>query len=151
MKGYCVIMDIDGTLANAEHRLHLLPKGAHSGPDASWDKFFAAARFDKPNHEIVTLNNQLARDFPVMICTGRPEKDRRMTIEWLKTHNIKFNTLMMRRDGDHRDDTIVKKEMLDAIRLFDYDPMFAVEDRKRVAQMWRDNGVRCLHVCEGDY
>lgn len=22
---------------------------------------------------------------------------------------------------------------------------------KRVTQMWRDNGVRCLHVCEGDY
>lgn len=150
----CVVMDIDGTLANAEHRIHLLPVNRREtgvAPSQCWEEFFAEAGSDEVIEEIKILNNLMFGEYTVFACTGRAEKDRQMTVEWLEKHEIQFDFLFMRADGDHRKDTEVKKEMLDRIRSLNFEPLFAVEDRKSVTQMWRENGVRCLQVCEGDY
>lgn len=150
-----IIMDIDGTLANAEHRLHLLPaqrRDESASPDQAWKEFFAAACNDTPNEELVALNNAMhAAGHSVIICTGRPENDREMTAAWLERHGILFDMLLMRPAGDRRPDCKVKTEMLELIRKLGHEPMFAVEDRRRVVDMWRMHGIRCLHVCEGDY
>ena len=148
----CVIMDIDGTLANAEHRIHLLPRNR---PDVesgrAWEEFFAAAVNDTANDEIVTLSNAMQVRFPLFILTGRSSAQELMTRRWLKSHDIRFDHLWMRPAGDRRDDTVIKAEMLARLRELGFEPLFAVEDRARVAKMFRDHGVRCLHVCEGDY
>lgn len=150
----CIIMDIDGTLADAEHRIHLLPsKRRDEGkpPSEAWREFYLASVDDAVIEEIRTLNNKLAEDYPVLLCTGRSDEDRELTINWLNRHDIRWNYLFMRRAGDHRPDTVVKKEMLDDLRAEGFLPLFAVEDRAGVTKMWRENGVRCLQVCEGNY
>lgn len=149
----CIIMDIDGTLADAEHRIHLLPKRQHEGkaPDEAWREFYLASKNDGVFDEIRILNNKLAEDYPVFLCTGRSDTDKALTLKWLRRHDIRWNGIHMRRAGDHRPDTVVKKEMLERIRGEGFEPLFAVEDRKGVTAMWRENGVRCLQVCEGDY
>ena len=140
----CIIMDIDGTLANAEHRLHLLP--AKGTPEASeeerlkrdgqWKAFYDAAGEDAVNAEIRTLNNAMAAaGYPVWVLTGRSRRSEALTIDWLVRHQIHWTALMMREEGDHRPDTVVKKEMLDAMRTAGMEPIFAVEDRAGVTKM----------------
>lgn len=147
MNTHCVIMDIDGTLANADHRIHLL-----LGEKKDWPAFLAAAPGDSVNEEIKILNNTLYQDNVIVICTGRNEKTRAETEKWLADNGISYDHLLMRPADDFSEDTIVKKAMLDQVRgEMGLVPLFAVEDRKKVAAMFRENGVRCLHVCEGDY
>ena len=61
----------------------------------------------------------------------------------------------MRKDGDFRSGTVVKKELLDNY-LSDNgytkdDVAFILEDRSSVVKMWRDAGYTCLQVAEGDF
>src|SRR5690606_36878165 len=77
----CIIMDIDGTLANAAHRIHLLPKSQgfeKTGltPDEGWQAFYDEAKNDTVNAEIRELNNITGRIYEIMIVTGRPENER---------------------------------------------------------------------------
>jgi len=155
-----VIMDIDGTLANAEHRMHLLPANrciqrdtaeGRLRTDEAWREFLAAAVNDVPNREIVTLNNAMAQHALIFVVTGRGEEDREVTQRWLAAAGVEYDRLYMRPAGDRRQDCAVKKEILDTIRGEGFEVIMAVEDRKRVVAMWRANGVRCLQVCEGDY
>lgn len=147
----CVIMDIDGTLSNADHRVHLIRGHGKPTEAPNWEAFLAAAVDDTPNAEIVTLNNKMAENFPVIIVTGRSEVQEEMTVAWLAKHGIDYDKLFMRPAGDRRSDTVIKLEILNEIRAMGYEPMFAVEDRASVTAMWRSQGIRCLQVCEGDY
>jgi hypothetical protein len=142
----CVIMDLDGTLANADHRLHLLPQNG-----GSWRAFFEAAEADTPIHEIVMVNNLLCNELPVFIVTGRSAVDEAMTVAWLRQHGVSYDKLYMRGADDRREDWAVKREILEEIRASGFEPILAFEDRKKVVAMWREEGVRCLQVCEGDY
>ena len=151
----CVIVDIDGTLANIAHRLHLLPTlrtdGDYQPSGPTWADFHAAAVDDAPFIEMVALSNALARDYPIILCTGRGEETRNQTTAWLTKHGVRFDQLRMRPVGDHRKDTVLKAEMLEAIKAEGFEPMLAVEDRSSVVAVWRAAGIRCLQVCEGDY
>lgn len=141
-----VIMDIDGTLANADHRVHLI-----ASEPKNWPAFLAAAEHDTVNPEIRALNNTMFGTALIFILTGRSSRDRQMTKTWLSRHGILYDRLMMRPEDDRREDTIVKSEMLDALLAEGHKILFAVEDRRRVVRMWRERGIRALHVTEGDY
>jgi hypothetical protein len=147
-----VIMDIDGTLANAEHRLHLLPeRRPEVNRSQAWEEFLAEAYADAINHEIRVLNNALHEHALIFVVTGRDARDEDMTRRWLAEHCIQFDRLYMRPKGDRRQDTEVKAEILEQIRAEGFEVLLAVEDRASVTAMWRANGVRCLQVCEGNY
>jgi hypothetical protein len=157
---HVVIMDIDGTLANADHRLHLLPtddsihqaisEGRLTKSEA-WVGFLDAAKDDVPNREIVALNNTMFGTALIFVVTGRDRRDEPMTRRWLEQAGVAYDRLYMRPRDDRRDDTVVKLEILAEIRAEGFEVLFAVEDRKRVTAMWRAAGVRCLQVCDGDY
>lgn len=146
----CVIFDIDGTLANTSHRLHFLTQ-----EKKDWDGFYAECKNDKPISEMVNLLNLILTECPVVFVTGRPEKCREDTLEWLE-HNtdVSFTDykveLYMRKDGDHRPDWQVKEEILKELQK-DFEIHMVFEDRKQVVDMWRRNGIRCLQVDEGDF
>lgn len=154
----CIIVDVDGTLADPEHRIHLLPGNQTAAASvekvagAAWQAFFAAAHADKLNEEIALLATAMNRmGIVVFLCTGRPEAHRDVTERWLSKHGVAYRGMLMRADGDFRPDHEVKREMLAVIRDAGYRVLFAVEDRASVTAMWRAEGVRCLQVCEGNY
>ncbi|MFZ0323126.1 MAG: hypothetical protein WAN48_03220, partial [Actinomycetes bacterium] len=91
------VLDIDGVLADVRHRLHHL----QSRPK-DWVAFFDAAPADPPLIDGVTLAHQLAAEHEVVYLTGRPERCRQDTLEWLKTHGLPTGRLLMRRDDDRR-------------------------------------------------
>ena len=109
-----IIVDIDGTLSDPAHRLDLI-----KGDEPQWDAFYDKASDDPALPVLCDLVQQLMGEGNrVIFFTGRTERIRSPTISWLcnalecEEHDL---LVMMRRDGDHRKDDIIKNEMLQAI------------------------------------
>ena len=150
----CYLMDIDGTLADATHRLHHI-----KGEVKDWDTFFDKCVDDPPIEHMVTLCRILARYHTVVFVSGRSSRVWKQTLEWLRRHGCitddqPYNdrlTLYMRQEGDHRPDDVVKGELLERIMHDGYKPLMAFDDRQRVVDMWRRLGIPCAQVAEGDF
>jgi hypothetical protein len=140
----CYIFDIDGTVADISHRLHFIQK-----TPKDWDAFHNACCDDKPIPHMVRLAQVL--NARIVYVTGRPLLSEKDTLYWIWIHIDVAGPLYMRKNGDHRRDDIVKREMLDRIRADGYNPIMAFEDRSRVVKMWREAGIPCAQVAEGDF
>ncbi len=139
-----VIVDIDGTLADVQHRLHFI-KGSGK---KNWKQFFRHMDKDTPVDIVVRWVNNLAPEYDAILITGRPEDYRDVTEDWLKRHGVRYSKLLMRRAGDHRPDTIVKQELLD--RVGRDKVAFVIDDRPPVCDMYRGCGVRVFQVSSGE-
>lgn len=149
------IFDLDGTLANADHRLHLIHQ---ANPD--WDGFFKACVNDAPIKPMQRLFNSLASLNDVRIWTGRNESVREATLRWLQantfymtpsTKRLGKDALLMRPANSRIADDVLKERWLHELRKTYDGPIMAFEDRKRVVDMYRRNGVQCLQVVDGDF
>lgn len=141
----CIYVDIDGTISDAQWRVdkHILKK------PKNWKAFYAAISLDKPHEDIVWLVKTLHTcNVDIIICTGREEKYREATEEWLKRHDIPYTKLYMRKRGDHRKDYIVKAELYDQMVSEGYKPILCLEDRDQVVSALRNKGIRVLQVCK---
>ena len=143
-----LVWDIDGTLANCEHRQHHV-----QNKPKRWDLFNAGMANDSPHGDIIWLFQTLQKqeDTIMLIASGRGEEHRSITEEWLTEHEIFFRKLYMRPAKDSRRDSIIKTEILDQIRMEFATPFIVFDDRRQVVDMWRENGVRCLQVQPGEF
>ncbi len=140
-----VVFDLDGTMADIDHRLFTI-----EGVKQDWDSFYALCHEDEPIHEIIQVCQAMhAAGHWIEVWSGRMERCRVKTIAWLEAYGVPYCTLQLRPDGDERPDTELKEEWLLAER--HGPPALVFDDRRRLAEMWRRNGVRCCHVAEGDY
>ena len=146
-----IVCDLDGTLADCEHRVHHV-----RNTPKNWDAFFAGVRDDKVNaaihHLLVTYQGaKFYSPFSIIFCSGRPERCRADTEDWLReVCHITDYTLLMRKDGDFRADHIVKQEILDNSIPKEH-VLFVLDDRQQVVDMWRRNGLVCFQVAEGNF
>lgn len=142
-----VIFDIDGTVADASHRLHWIqtkPK--------NWKAFSSSMDKDPPIENICTIARRCyAAGDTVLFCTGRSQEHRAITESWLAKHGLSYAALFMRSRGDFRQDFEVKRDVLDRIRALFGEPDLVFEDRQQVVDMWRSQGIRCLQVDPGNY
>lgn len=160
-----IIFDIDGTLANAEHRLHFI-----KDPDKAkdWENFLSDEQVanDTPIPQTWSVLEQMLRSHHrVIFITGRPNAQRETTINWLMNKdcltrvgcwahwhiNHQQPKIFMRSDGDRRPSSVVKRELLDIARYEGYDPKLVFEDRMDDTAMWREAGLLCCQVAEGNY
>lgn len=133
---FCVIFDIDGTLACI---------GERSPYDSrSCDK-------DLVNPSIAFLNNMVPSNHSIVLLSGRMNNAREETVKWLDDHNIKFDHLYMRNTGDFRKDAIIKQELYDQHIKGKMNVTFVVDDRDQVVRMWRDMGLTVLQCNYGDF
>ena len=140
------VFDIDGTLSDLGHRLSYIQKSPKD-----WTTFKALIPFDKPHEDIIWLT-QLFKNFgSVILCSARDETNRKETLDWLAKHNVYFDDLFMRSAKDFRDDGIVKKELLADIRSEWGEPFMWFDDRERVVDAIREEGVRVLQVAPGKF
>jgi hypothetical protein len=143
----CYIFDIDGTLADCSHRLHHIQK-----EPKDWNSFFSDCDLDVAiPHMIGLADTLLSAEEQIVFVSGRSDQCRSATEGWLASHLGVTGPLYMRKAGDHRDDGIVKVELLAAIRADGYDPIMAFDDRNRVVKAWRAAGIPCAQVAEGDF
>ena len=171
-----IVFDLDGTLANPAHRQHFLEKEPRD-----WDGFFEACDKDAPIdpaiETLIALNRATDKNgdqHRIEIWSGRGEgKDRsvrKKTLRWLWDHcrgQITFAEfsndhgyfgsrgayarVRMRPHGDHTPDEILKKAWLDAARAHNKEPHLIFDDRQKVVDMWRAEGIICFQVAPGNF
>jgi hypothetical protein len=150
-----IVFDIDGTLANIEHR-----RGFVASKPKNFKAFNAAIPQDTPHEEIVHLaklfwnesvNPASDNSYKIILCSGRGEESRGVTEVQMKDFGVRFDKLFMRKEKDFRADNIVKVELLADIRKEFGEPFLWFDDRKQVVDAIRSEGVRVLQVAPGDF
>lgn len=129
-----IICDLDGTLALISDRSPY--DAANCGRDI----------VNEPVRSILQTSGKA-----VLFVSGREDKFKPQTLAWLEKHNISFDSIYMRRSGDLRKDSIVKKEIYDEFIVDNYNVAFVLDDRDQVVRVWRDLGLTCLQVDYGDF
>lgn len=133
---YCVIFDLDGTLACIGDRSPYNPKECLG---------------DKPNHSILAINQFIPNNVHIFVFSGRSEDSRKETLEWMDRYGVRFNDLCMRRAGDFRKDAIIKEELFNAYIRGKFNVLFAIDDRNQVVELWRKLGITTLQVNAGEF
>lgn len=136
-KPKAIIVDIDGTLAHMVDRSPYDPTKYHEDI------------IDETVREIV--NRYFEDGVTVLLCSGRDVDHVDVTTKWLEGNGVKFHQLLMRPSGDIRKDAEVKQEIYENHIKSDYEVLFVLDDRNRVVQMWREQGLKVLQVAEGDF
>lgn len=156
------LFDIDGTLANIDRRRPLV-----TGLKKDWPEFNRLMSEDLKNDPVFRIFENMFVDkssehsigIPILV-SGRSSEFRDETIKWFdrRLPGISINNgprinrcLYMRQCGDFRPDEIVKKEILDQIRV-DYPDkkiMGVFDDRPKVIKMWRENGLFVFDCSNG--
>lgn len=131
-------IDLDGVVADTRHRLHHLqtrPK--------NWDAFFDEARADAVLAEGLEVARTLAGQAEIVYLTGRPERCRADTEDWLREHDLPSGRVLMRRAGDRRPGAMVKagiwRRLSRTHRL-----VMAVDDDPTVIEQARKAGIPVL-------
>ncbi|MER5447509.1 hypothetical protein ABT052_24710 [Streptomyces sp. NPDC002766] len=126
------VFDLDNTLADTAHRQRFLERKPRD-----WDGFFAAAPDDPPIAEGVALVLESGEECEVVYLTGRPERCRRDTLDWLAAQGLPEGRVHMRRNDDRRPARRTKLEVLRRlartreIRLFVDDDELVCDDAER--------------------
>ena len=146
-----IIFDLDGTLALIDKRRELSTK---PNGKIDFDKLHDASliKHDKPNWPVIKMAQLFAEQgFNIVIFSGRSDTTESVTRQWLAKHGIPYHKLVMRDNVRYsKPDEILKKQMLDDH--LDIDDVFCVvDDRQKVVDMWRENGLTCFQVAEGNF
>jgi predicted kinase len=136
-KSTTVIFDMDGTLSDM----------VGIRKPYEWKKCI----HDKPRKDIINMLNMYSEENYIIILSGRDSICRPETEAWLDMYNVKYDYLFMRDVGDNRSDPIIKEEIFNREIEPYYDVMFVVDDRQRMVNHWRNMGVQCLQVQNGDF
>jgi len=151
-----VIFDLDGTLADIDVRRTLADKG---NGKLDWDVFYDPKNIalDKPNWPVIAMAKMLYKQGKkIVIFSGRSKATKDVTKDWLKKYDIPYLVLKMRPTGDKWNfmpDNDLKQYWLDQIFPGDQkDKILAIyDDRNKVVDMWRSNGLACFQVAPGDF
>jgi hydroxymethylpyrimidine pyrophosphatase-like HAD family hydrolase len=142
-KKFLWVFDIDGTLANNEHRQHHLEK-----KPKDWKSFFDAQSEDTPHEPVFAVLDALAAipTNQVIFLTSRDYTAQKETLEFINAHskhNFDGEELYMRPIGNHVDDDILKPLMLQNILDFhpEWELMAVFDDRNRVIDAFKAKGV----------
>lgn len=133
-----IICDIDGTLAHMQDR-----------DPYDYDKVDTDV-VDKTIKEILRTFYSTS-EYAILIVSGREDTCKQITERWLGKNYVMYDELFMRKHGDYRPDEVIKKEIYDKHIKDKYDVEFVLDDRNKVVKMWRDLGLKCLQVAEGDF
>ncbi|MFF8261375.1 hypothetical protein [Streptomyces virginiae] len=132
------VFDIDNTLADTAHRQHFLERRPRD-----WPGFFAAAPADPPLARGIALAVESAADCEVVYLTGRPERCRADTQEWLTRHGLPEGRVWMRGNQDRRPARTTKLEVLGRIAR-GREVRMLVDDDELVCQAARAAGFRVV-------
>jgi len=133
-----IIVDIDGTIASATNR-------------NIYD--YSKVHLDDPIQEVLDIINAYSNlsKMKIIVVSGRKSDSSEQTKVWLDKHLPNYNHLYMRYEKDNRCDSVVKEEIYNNHIKDKFNVLAVFDDRNRVVDMWRKNGLRVLQVAEGDF
>lgn len=140
-----ILVDIDGTIADINHRLYHIQNKIRN-----YRAFFYDCDKDTPIDNIIHIVKLLSVNYDIVFCTGRSEECRDKTKVWLDKYVGIDYKLLMRKEGDKRGDVIGKPESVIQAGIKWEDITLVFEDRNTVVSKWRDLGLTCIQVLEGE-
>ena len=144
MKSSVCIFDIDGTLANCDHRLHYV-----KNKPKNWDAFYSECMGDHVIWPVAEMLELFRKNHLIYIVTGRPERNRDLTELWLNNNKIYFDKLIMRGDRDFRKSPDYKSSVCDTIEAEGNKIFLAVEDREDCINIFINRGIYTFNVSNG--
>ena len=138
-----VFCDLDGTVADNSHRT-----GFIQSTKKDWDSFYSPELIskDRPIASAVKALKRLMENQGLLLyfLTGRPEKTRAATVEWLRL-NLPWSNyapILMRPDGDFRKADVYKEEHIQKVReLYPSKVRIFIDDDLRNAEMYQRLGI----------
>ena len=151
---YHIVFDLDGTLSLTGHRQHFL-----DGETKDWDGFFKACENDTPNEMVINMfHHYAAGAYILSIWSGRSDAVKTQTDLWLAVNVFQPENIVkaridvkMRSNGDYRPDVELKRQWLNEAREKGIAPDLVLDDRDAVVAMWREEGITCFQVAQGDF
>ena len=145
-----VIFDLDGTLALIDKRrdIALKPNGK-----IDFDIFYDPQyiELDEPNSSVIELAKMYKRNgYEIVIVSGRSDRTKEATERWLEKYGILYDRMIMRKRKNFTPDNELKERWLE--KYLDRDNIrVVVDDRQRVVDMWRRNGLNVFQVENGNF
>lgn len=131
-----IICDIDGTLALFEGN--------------PYERDFMSDKVNIPIASILVVWKNL--NTKIIIVSGRNNKFKDQTVEWLEKNSINYDLIFMPRNPeDTKKDFILKQEIYEKEIKGKYNVLFVLDDRNRVVELWRSLGLTCLQVADGAF
>lgn len=142
-----IIVDIDGTLVNNEHRRHLVPKENFRDPYA-WQQFNKACAGDTPiPHNITTVKTLIDAGFLAVFVTSRGNNARPETEDQLRSIGFVPFPLVMRPMDEPRPPAEWKIAVIsDVEQYYGYGVTAAIDDDPKVCRAMRDRGIAVAEV-----
>ena len=145
------MFDIDGTLADCAHRIQYAQAKL-------WDEFHERAPEDPVIVNVADLMIEMSLSgHKIILLTGRPERYRHLTTEWLKKASLAkfYDELIMRPDDNYTPDGLMKVNILEMRFGSQEDVLanvwFVVDDRESVVEALRNYGLTVFQPAAGGY
>lgn len=146
MKEKALIIDLDGTLADIRVRLKHL-----EGGKKDWKSFNKSIETDELHEWCREIIERFAIDHQIIIVSGRTDELKTQTKEWLKKYNVTYHHLFMRKGHDYRPDNEIKLEIYEEHIRDRFSVSFVLDDRQKVVDMWRAEGLVALQCAPGNF
>ena len=142
-----VIFDVDGTIADVEHRRHFV------NGNNDWDSFRKETVNDTPVQWVCDIaKRHISQGDEVAFFSARNESERDITekqiSEWIGDGH---KGVFLRPDGDYRCDAEFKSELADRFEDIGGQIDLVYDDRNKVVDMWRQRGTTVVQVADGDF
>lgn len=129
-----ILCDIDGTLALF-------------GDANPYERDFSKDSLNSPVRDILY---QFKDTHKVILLSGRMDKFREVTEDWLTCNGVPFHQLHMRKTDDVRKDYLIKRELYGEHISGKYNVKFVIDDRLQVCRMWHELGLNLFRVGDPD-
>jgi hypothetical protein len=146
-----IVVDLDGTLFNHDHRIDWAKSGM-------WDEYHRRLVHDELNEDVAWLLQVLPSSVEVIFCTGRNERWRQLTLDHCCFCGLGLafpDALLMRPDDNYLPDHELKPKMLEehfgSRDLVLDNVKFVLDDREKVVEAWRNYGLPCWQVRLGSF
>ena len=146
-----VIFDVDGTIADVNHRRHLVNGEKGFKPD--WNAFRNATVDDTPVQWVCDIAKRyIEAGDDVAFFSARNESEREITEKQIKEWiGEGHKGVFLRPNDSYEPDEVFKRDLADKFEEMGGKIDLVFDDRNKVVQMWRDRGTTCVQVAEGDF
>lgn len=147
MKKQTIIFDVDGTIADVEHRRHFV------NGNNDWDSFRKETVNDTPVQWVCDIAKRfIAQGDEVAFFSARNESEREVTErqirEWIGDGH---KGVFLRPNDDFTPDDEFKSKLADKFIEMGGKIDLIFDDRQKVVDMWRAKGFTVVQVAEGDF
>jgi beta-phosphoglucomutase-like phosphatase (HAD superfamily) len=138
---------MDGTLCDVRSVRHFVE--ASTGDERFRRNFnaFHSAALECPAHPAVValLDRLQGEGVEILVVSAREAKWGFQTAIWLDEHDIAYDDMFLRANGDNRPDSDVKREIASQL-VQRFRPVVAIDDRDDIIDVWHAFGIPTVLV-----